>query len=76
MQVVSGMARAGKVVAAVCHGPMGLVEAKDEAGVPIVKGREVRILVHCDVRFLFAGASDSTHDWQLTDCCCPAGEGL
>lgn len=41
-QVVGGMARAGKVVAAVCHGPMGLVNVKDEAGEPIVKGREVR----------------------------------
>lgn len=41
-QVVGGLARAGKVVAAVCHGPMGLVNVTDEAGQPIVKGREVR----------------------------------
>lgn len=57
-QVVSGMARAGKVVAAVCHGPMGLVDAKDEAGVPIVKGREVRrpALLVVFVRGCAAGA--------------------
>ena len=31
----------GKVVAAVCHGPAGLVNAKDEAGSPLVRGRRV-----------------------------------
>ncbi|ODA67979.1 Molecular chaperone Hsp31 and glyoxalase 3 [Methyloligella halotolerans] len=31
----------GKVVAAVCHGPAGLVNAKDENGDPLVKGRRV-----------------------------------
>jgi putative intracellular protease/amidase len=31
----------GKVVAAVCHGPAGLVNAKDAAGKPIVAGRRV-----------------------------------
>lgn len=31
----------GKVIAAVCHGPAGLVNAKDEAGEPLVKGRRV-----------------------------------
>ena len=33
--------RSGKVVAAVCHGPAGLVNAKDETGRPIVAGRRV-----------------------------------
>lgn len=32
---------AKKVVAAVCHGPAGLVGAVDEKGVPLVKGRKV-----------------------------------
>ena len=32
---------AGKVVAAVCHGPAGLVTATNPAGEPIVKGRNV-----------------------------------
>lgn len=31
----------GKVVAAVCHGPAGLVNAKDEAGLPLVSSRRV-----------------------------------
>lgn len=31
----------GKVVAAVCHGPAGLVNVKDQAGAPLVKGRRV-----------------------------------
>ncbi|MFT4174253.1 MAG: type 1 glutamine amidotransferase domain-containing protein [Rhodocyclaceae bacterium] len=33
--------RDGKVVAAVCHGPAGLVNARDEAGRPLVAGRRV-----------------------------------
>jgi len=32
---------AGKIVAAVCHGPAGLVSAKSRDGQPIVKGRRV-----------------------------------
>lgn len=32
---------AGKVVAAVCHGPAGLVRVQDESGVPLVRGRRV-----------------------------------
>lgn len=40
IKVVGGLARAGKVVAAVCHGVGGLVNVKDAEGEPIVKGRE------------------------------------
>lgn len=32
---------AGKIVAAVCHGPAGLIAARDESGAPIVRGRRV-----------------------------------
>lgn len=32
---------AGKVVAAVCHGPAGLVNARDADGLPLVQGRRV-----------------------------------
>lgn len=32
---------AGKVVGGVCHGPLGLLLAKDEAGKPLVKGRRL-----------------------------------
>ncbi|MCM2505508.1 type 1 glutamine amidotransferase domain-containing protein [Aureimonas altamirensis] len=31
----------GKVIAAVCHGPAGLVNVKDETGSPLVSGRRV-----------------------------------
>lgn len=31
----------GKVVAAVCHGPAGLVNVRDEAGAPLISGRRV-----------------------------------
>lgn len=31
----------GKVIAAVCHGPAGLVNVQDEAGRPLVQGRRV-----------------------------------
>ncbi|MEN5279170.1 type 1 glutamine amidotransferase domain-containing protein [Brucella sp. TWI432] len=31
----------GKIVAAVCHGPAGLVNVKDETGTPLVSGRRV-----------------------------------
>lgn len=32
---------AGKVIGGVCHGPLGLLLAKDEAGEPLVKGRRL-----------------------------------
>lgn len=32
---------AGKIVSAVCHGPNGLVNAVDENGAPLVKGKKV-----------------------------------
>jgi len=38
---VSKAMAAGKVVAAVCHGPMALVNAKTSTGVPVVKGKKV-----------------------------------
>lgn len=39
--VVSMLLADGKVVAAVCHGPAGLVGARDKNGQPVVKGRKV-----------------------------------
>ncbi|KAG1676650.1 hypothetical protein FOA52_008780 [Chlamydomonas sp. UWO 241] len=38
---LSAAYQAGKVVAALCHGPFGLVNIKDAAGQPIVKGKKV-----------------------------------
>jgi putative intracellular protease/amidase len=32
---------AGKVIGGVCHGPLGLLLAKDESGAPLVKGRRL-----------------------------------
>lgn len=32
---------AGKVVGGICHGPLGLLRAKDESGQPLVRGRRV-----------------------------------
>lgn len=32
---------AGKVVGGICHGPLGLLRAKDEGGQPLVRGRRV-----------------------------------
>lgn len=40
-QIVSQFAEAQKVVAAVCHGPAALVEAKRSDGTPLVQGRQV-----------------------------------
>lgn len=37
-QIVSYFYNAHKIVAAVCHGPVGLINAKTEIGEPIVKG--------------------------------------
>jgi hypothetical protein len=33
--------KAGGVLAAVCHGPVGLVTVTDDAGVPVVRGKRV-----------------------------------
>ncbi|MEM9087320.1 MAG: type 1 glutamine amidotransferase domain-containing protein [Cyanobacteria bacterium P01_F01_bin.53] len=39
--IVSSTLAEGRVVAAVCHGPAGLVAARTAAGEPVVKGRKV-----------------------------------
>ena len=38
---ISEVWAAGKVVGGVCHGPLGLLLAKDETGEPLVKGRRL-----------------------------------
>lgn len=40
-KVVSQTLADGRVMAAVCHGPAGLVAARTEAGEPVVKGRKM-----------------------------------
>ncbi len=39
--LLEGFDRAGKVIAAVCHGPAGLVLAKKADGTPLVSGKQV-----------------------------------
>ena len=41
---------AGTIVAAVCHGPAGLVSARDEHGVPVVKGRRLAAFTDSEER--------------------------
>ncbi len=41
---------AGAIVAAVCHGPAGLVAARDEHGVPLVKGRRLAAFTDSEER--------------------------
>ena len=43
---------AGKVVGGVCHGPLGLLLAKDETGEPLVKGRRLTAVTDAQVEQL------------------------
>jgi putative intracellular protease/amidase len=43
---------AGRVVGGICHGPLGLLQARDERGEPLVKGRRVTAVTDKQVREL------------------------
>lgn len=43
---------AGKVVGGVCHGPLGLLQARDEDGAPLVKGRRITAVTNKQVEEL------------------------
>ena len=43
---------AGAVVGGICHGPLGLLQARDERGEPLVKGRRVTAVTDKQVREL------------------------
>ncbi len=43
---------AGKVIGGVCHGPLGLLRAKDENGAPLVKGRRLTAVTDKQVKEL------------------------
>ena len=43
---------AGKVIGGVCHGPLGLLLAKNEKGAPLVKGRRLTAVTNKQVREL------------------------
>ena len=49
---VSHAFRAGKVIGGVCHGPLGLLLAKDENGAPLVKGRRLTAVTDKQVKEL------------------------
>jgi putative intracellular protease/amidase len=51
-QKISQAYAAGKVTGGVCHGPLGLLLAKDENGVPLLKGRRVTGVTDKQVREL------------------------
>jgi putative intracellular protease/amidase len=43
---------AGKIIGGICHGPLGLLLAKDEKGAPLVKGRRLTAVTDKQVREL------------------------
>jgi len=43
---------AGKVIGGVCHGPLGLLQARDENGAPLVKGRRITAVTDKQVKEL------------------------
>ena len=51
-QKISVAWRAGKVIGGVCHGPLGLLLAQDEAGKPLVQGRRLTAVTDAQVRQL------------------------
>lgn len=42
----------GKVVGGICHGPLGLLQAKDETGRPLVEGRHITAVSDLQIRQL------------------------
>lgn len=51
-QKISQAYAAGKVIGGVCHGPLGLLLARDENGAPLLKGRRVTGVTDKQVREL------------------------
>jgi putative intracellular protease/amidase len=51
-QKISSAYGAGKVVGGVCHGPLGFLSAKDEKGLPLVRGRRLTAVTDKQVREL------------------------
>ncbi|MBK8398779.1 MAG: type 1 glutamine amidotransferase domain-containing protein [Leptospiraceae bacterium] len=44
--------KAGKIIGGVCHGPLGLLLAKDENGLPLVQGRKITAVTDKQVKEL------------------------
>ncbi len=51
-QKISRAFGAGKVIGGICHGPLGLLLAKDESGAPLVKGRRLTAVTDKQVKEL------------------------
>jgi putative intracellular protease/amidase len=49
-RAVGGALEAGRIVAAVCHGPAGLVSAKTDGGRPVVEGKHVSCFTDSEER--------------------------
>lgn len=49
---ISAAHTAGKVIGGVCHGPLGLLQARDENGDPLVKGRRLTAVTDKQVQEL------------------------
>lgn len=49
-QLIGGMAEAGKIVAAVCHGPAGLVNVQLSDGSPLVAGKRLTAFTDAEER--------------------------
>jgi len=49
-RMVSGFVQAGKVVAAICHGPAALLGARLSNGMPFIKGRRVTSFTNAEAR--------------------------
>jgi putative intracellular protease/amidase len=49
---ISAAWKAGRIVGGICHGPLGLLKAKDERGAPLLKGRHVTAVTNRQVEQL------------------------
>jgi putative intracellular protease/amidase len=56
---------AGKVIGGVCHGPLGLLLAKDENGAPLAKGRRLTAVTDKQVRELGIGITPQHPEREL-----------
>ncbi len=69
LNLLSHFVEFNKLIAAVCHGPMGLVNLKGTDGQPFVSGRKVRASA-------FASADLYVFDQSATDPCVDALGGV
>jgi arylsulfatase A-like enzyme/putative intracellular protease/amidase len=56
---------AGKLIGGVCHGPLGLINAKDTDGEPLVKGRKISAVTDKQVQELGIGSTPHHPETEL-----------